>query len=76
MTQVQDRSTGGAGDRASEFLDVVVVGAGLSGIDAAYRLVERNPGIRYALLEQRDRIGGTWDLFRYPGSGPTATSTP
>lgn len=67
MTQVQDRSTGGAGDRSSEFLDVVIVGAGLSGIDAAYRVAERNPGIRYALLEQRDRIGGTWDLFRYPG---------
>lgn len=47
--------------------DVIIVGAGLSGIGAAYRLQEENPGIRYAVLEARDDLGGTWDLFRYPG---------
>ena len=47
--------------------DVVIIGAGISGIGAAYRLAESNPATRYVILEQRDRIGGTWDLFRYPG---------
>lgn len=48
-------------------VDVVIIGAGVSGIGAAYRITERNPGTRYVILERRDRIGGTWDLFRYPG---------
>ena len=47
--------------------DLIIVGAGFSGIGAAYRITERNPGIRYRVLESRERIGGTWDLFRYPG---------
>jgi len=47
--------------------DVIVVGAGLSGIGAAYRLKTECPGKRFAILEARDAIGGTWDLFRYPG---------
>ncbi len=47
--------------------DVIIVGAGISGIDAAYRITERNPGVSYTILERRERIGGTWDLFRYPG---------
>ena len=47
--------------------DVVIIGAGISGIGAAYRLAEANPGTRYVVLERRERIGGTWDLFRYPG---------
>ena len=47
--------------------DVIVVGAGLSGIGAGYRLQTECPGKRYAILEARDAIGGTWDLFRYPG---------
>ena len=54
-------------DPTAEHLDVVIVGAGLSGIDAAYRLQTDCPGKRYAILEARDAIGGTWDLFRYPG---------
>ncbi|WP_026918184.1 flavin-containing monooxygenase [Gordonia shandongensis] len=45
----------------------MIVGAGLSGIDAAYRLRERNPDLDYRIVERRSRIGGTWDLFRYPG---------
>ena len=48
-------------------LDVLIVGAGLSGIGAAAQLQQRCPGKRYAILEARDAIGGTWDLFRYPG---------
>jgi cation diffusion facilitator CzcD-associated flavoprotein CzcO len=47
--------------------DVIIVGAGISGIDAAYRITERNPGVTYTILERREQIGGTWDLFRYPG---------
>lgn len=50
-----------------EHVDVLIVGAGLSGIGAAYHLQSRCPTKRYALLEARDAIGGTWDLFRYPG---------
>ena len=51
----------------TEYFDVVIVGAGISGIGAAYRIGERNPGLTYTILERRDGIGGTWDLFRYPG---------
>ena len=47
--------------------DVIIVGAGISGIGAAYRIAERNPGLRYVILERRAQIGGTWDVFRYPG---------
>ncbi|WP_280242410.1 flavin-containing monooxygenase [Nocardia abscessus] len=50
-----------------EHLDVVIVGAGLSGICAAYRLQTECRGKTYAVLEARDALGGTWDLFRYPG---------
>ncbi len=45
----------------------MVVGAGLSGIGAAYRLRTECPDRTFAVLEARDSIGGTWDLFRYPG---------
>jgi monooxygenase len=48
-------------------LDVVIVGAGLSGIGMAHHLQRRCPWVRYTILEARDAIGGTWDLFRYPG---------
>ena len=50
-----------------EHLDVLIVGAGLSGIGAAVHLQQERPADRYAILEARDAIGGTWDLFRYPG---------
>ncbi len=51
----------------TEFFDVVIVGAGLSGIGTAYHLQEKCPGKSYVILEGRDALGGTWDLFRYPG---------
>jgi monooxygenase len=53
--------------RDSDHFDVLIVGAGISGIDGAYRLQTSRPGKSYAILEARDAIGGTWDLFRYPG---------
>lgn len=52
---------------APEHLDVLIVGAGLSGIGAGFHLQKNCPGKRYGILEGRDCIGGTWDLFRYPG---------
>jgi monooxygenase len=51
----------------SEYLDVLIVGAGLSGIGAAWHLQDKCPGKSYAIVEARETSGGTWDLFRYPG---------
>ncbi len=51
----------------STHFDVLIVGAGLSGIGAAYHLQTKCPGKSYAILEGRESLGGTWDLFRYPG---------
>jgi monooxygenase len=56
-----------ANGQPSEHLDVLIVGAGLSGIGAAHHLQEAFPGRNYAIFEARDELGGTWDLFRYPG---------
>jgi cation diffusion facilitator CzcD-associated flavoprotein CzcO len=50
-----------------EHVDVLIVGAGLSGVGAGYHLQANCPDKSYAILEARDCIGGTWDLFRYPG---------
>jgi cation diffusion facilitator CzcD-associated flavoprotein CzcO len=61
----QEAADGNAADAA--YFDVVIVGAGISGIGAAYRITERNPQMTYTILERREQIGGTWDLFRYPG---------
>lgn len=52
---------------STEHLDVLIVGAGLSGVGAAYRLQTECPNKSYAILEGRESMGGTWDLFRYPG---------
>ena len=46
---------------------MLIIGAGISGIGAAYRIHEKNPQLSYTILERRQRLGGTWDLFRYPG---------
>jgi cation diffusion facilitator CzcD-associated flavoprotein CzcO len=52
---------------AVEHLDVLIIGAGLSGVGAAYHLQRRCPNKTFAILEGRQTLGGTWDLFRYPG---------
>ncbi len=54
-------------ETAPEHVDVLVVGAGLSGIGAAAQVLSRVPGTSVAVLEGRSASGGTWDLFRYPG---------
>ena len=54
-------------ERPVEHLDVLIVGAGLSGVGAACHLRAKQPDKTFAILEARDGIGGTWDLFRYPG---------
>jgi monooxygenase len=54
-------------DARSTHVDVLIVGAGLSGIGAACRLTMECPDKSFAIIESRDTIGGTWDLFRYPG---------
>ncbi len=59
-----DASTAGA---AGAHYDVLIIGAGLSGVGAACRLIQKRPRTTFAILEARNAIGGTWDLFRYPG---------
>jgi ribulose 1,5-bisphosphate synthetase/thiazole synthase len=63
--QMTDRNNPSPG--STEHLDVIIVGGGLSGIAAGYRVQHELPGRTYAVLEARSTIGGTWDLFRYPG---------
>jgi len=60
-------SMSGGGVRRTERFDVLIVGAGLSGIGAAYHLQAECPSKTFTILESRNAIGGTWDLFRYPG---------
>ncbi|MFN8040122.1 MAG: NAD(P)/FAD-dependent oxidoreductase [Acidimicrobiales bacterium] len=66
MTDTIDRTTTG-GDADVEHLDVLIIGAGLSGIGAAHHMETDCPWATYAVFEARGSIGGTWDLFRYPG---------
>jgi cation diffusion facilitator CzcD-associated flavoprotein CzcO len=54
-------------NKATDYFDVVIIGAGLSGIGAACHLTRKIPSKTYLVLESRQNIGGTWDLFRYPG---------
>jgi cation diffusion facilitator CzcD-associated flavoprotein CzcO len=62
------RSNGGPENADSpEHVDVLIVGAGISGIGAGCHLRRELPGKRFAILESREASGGTWDLFRYPG---------
>ena len=53
--------------KTNAHFDVIIVGAGLSGIGAACHLNQHCPTLHYTVLEGRPRLGGTWDLFRYPG---------
>jgi cation diffusion facilitator CzcD-associated flavoprotein CzcO len=54
-------------EQKPEHFDVIIIGAGLSGVGAAAHLQMHAPGKRFVILEARERMGGTWDLFRYPG---------
>lgn len=56
-----------AATQDTEYLDVLIIGAGLSGIGMACHLQMETPGKSFAILERREALGGTWDLFRYPG---------
>src|SRR5919199_5018353 len=67
MTPMPDTAPSPGLRRQPDHVDVVIIGAGLSGIAAGYHVHADCPGKTYAILEARDSIGGTWDLFRYPG---------
>ncbi|KAI0886999.1 FAD/NAD(P)-binding domain-containing protein [Annulohypoxylon maeteangense] len=64
---MKDSKKATRGSTSSTDFDVIIVGAGISGINAAYYLTTQVPGASYAILDGRTRLGGTWDLFRYPG---------
>jgi monooxygenase len=70
-TQTNPASSNASANNATndtqDILDVLIIGAGVSGIGAAYHLQTKCPERRYAIIEARGDIGGTWDLFRYPG---------
>ncbi|EEP76167.1 predicted protein [Uncinocarpus reesii 1704] len=55
------------GESADTYVDFAIVGAGISGLNFAYRVQSSCPSLSYTILESRDAIGGTWDLFKYPG---------
>jgi monooxygenase len=67
MTPPPDASADAPTDARAEHVDVLIIGAGLSGIGAACQLAEHLPHKTVAVLESREASGGTWDLFRYPG---------
>ncbi len=77
MTEIDaTEATRSASDTENRVRDVIIIGgAGLSGIDCAYRLREQNPDADYLILERRARVGGTWICSAIPASAPTATST-
>ncbi|EHA53479.1 monooxygenase [Pyricularia oryzae 70-15] len=61
------RANGVNGTMTHEDYDVVIIGAGISGINSAYRLREAFPDLKFAVLERRNVIGGTWSFWKYPG---------
>ena len=54
-------------DDEETHFNCLIIGAGISGIDAAYHLKTYCPWVKYAILERRSNLGGTWDFFKYPG---------
>ncbi|GMG85754.1 flavin-containing monooxygenase [Biformimicrobium ophioploci] len=67
QAEVAEREEATGEARQVEQIDTLIIGAGISGIGAACHLTRECPGREFAILEGRDAIGGTWDLFRYPG---------
>lgn len=68
MSQAANGALNGSAHKASIDHDVIIIGAGISGINTAYRVQTQAPkGTTYTILEGRSKIGGTWDLFKYPG---------
>jgi cation diffusion facilitator CzcD-associated flavoprotein CzcO len=63
----KDSNPGSGADTALAEVDVAIIGAGISGINAAYRVQTELPDYNYTIIEARSAIGGTWDFFRYPG---------
>lgn len=60
-------TTAGDGSPEAESFDCIIVGAGISGINCAFRLKSQIPNVRILILESRGDIGGTWDQWKYPG---------
>src|SRR5690606_38716702 len=67
MTTQAIKSSSNAPENAIDSVDVLIVGAGISGIGMAVHLREKCPGKSFTMLDRRDEIGGTWNLFQYPG---------
>jgi cation diffusion facilitator CzcD-associated flavoprotein CzcO len=63
----EDRKDPGAEPNARKTFDIIIVGAGISGINSAYRVQTQAPNKSFTVLEARDNLGGTWDFFKYPG---------
>ncbi|KAI1455110.1 FAD/NAD(P)-binding domain-containing protein [Annulohypoxylon moriforme] len=67
LVKMEESNKVNGNPQSSTDFDVIIVGAGISGINTAYSLTTQLPETSYAILDRRNRIGGTWDLFRYPG---------
>lgn len=67
LHSVYTASMGSAAEKKIQDYDVLIIGAGISGINFAYRIQERCPTLSYAILDARHEVGGTWSLFKYPG---------
>ena len=64
---IQSASSESAAARSGEHFDVLIVGAGISGIGGAYHLQQQCPGTSYVILEMQETFGGTWWTHKYPG---------
>ena len=72
MTKTQTQTRTATDPAPPEHVDVLIVGAGLSGVGGAYHLTRQCPGMRVLVLEAQDSFGGTWLTHKYPASGPPA----